>query len=205
VFDFDDKIAVLALRKGLLKGLLHFEACKHTFSTLREFVTFANAYIQDEEDAYSSEEDKRQGHQTPPRQNYNGRSRQNRRGRQPHLVAQLSPTSRYLSSTGEARQLIYNTYHSLNKPREEILREIRVNPNLRFPSRLEVFEIKDPARFCEFHNNKGHDTRDCIALKDELERLAQDKNVWAFIQRFVTNYVWKSDVGRAKLYDNRRP
>jgi hypothetical protein len=75
VSNFDDKIAVLALRKGLLKGPLHFEACKHTFTTLREFITFANAYIQDEEDAYSSEEDKRQGHRTPPRQNYNGRSR----------------------------------------------------------------------------------------------------------------------------------
>jgi Retrotransposon gag protein len=42
---FDDKIAVLALRKGLLKGPLRFEACKHTFMTLREFVTFVNAYI----------------------------------------------------------------------------------------------------------------------------------------------------------------
>jgi hypothetical protein len=93
----------------------------------------------------------------------------------------------------------------LSKPREKNLREIRADPNLRFPSLLEVFEIKDPTRFCEFHNSKGHDTRDCIALKDELERLARDKNMWAFIQRFVTNYVWKSDTGRAKPYDNRRP
>jgi hypothetical protein len=119
-------------------------------------------------------------------------------------VAQPSPTSRYLSSTGEAHQLIYNTYHSLNKAREEILREIWADPNLRFLSRQEVFEINVPTMFCEFHNNKGHDTRDCIALKDKLERLARDKNVCAFIQRFVTNYVWKSDVGCAKLYDNRR-
>jgi hypothetical protein len=69
----------------------------------------------------------------------------------------------------------------LNKLREEILWEIWADPNLRFPNRLKVFKIKDPARFCEFHNSKDHDTRDCIALKDELERLARDKNMWGFI------------------------
>jgi hypothetical protein len=60
VSNFDDKIAFLALRKWLLKGQLHFEACKHIFSTLREFINFTNAYIQDEENAYSSEEDRKQ-------------------------------------------------------------------------------------------------------------------------------------------------
>jgi Retrotransposon gag protein len=121
VSDFDDKIAVLALRKGLLKCPLRFEACKHVFPTLREFVTFANAYIQGKEDAYSFEEDKRSGYRTPPRQNYNGRGRQNRRGRQPHSASQPPNTSRYLPGTGESRQPIYNTYHSLRKPREKIL------------------------------------------------------------------------------------
>jgi hypothetical protein len=79
--------------------------------------------------------------------------------------------------TGESRQPIYNTYHSLSKPRKEILQEIRGDPNLRFPCQLEVFEIKDPTRYCEFHNSKGHDTRDYVALKDELERLTRDKNM----------------------------
>jgi hypothetical protein len=93
----------------------------------------------------------------------------------------------------------------LSKPREKILREIRADSNLRFPSQLEVFKIKNPARYCEFHNNKGHDTQDCVALKDELERLARDKNMWIFIQKFVTNYVRKRDTGRAKPYNNRLP
>jgi hypothetical protein len=60
---------------------------------------------------------------------------------------------------------------------------------MRFLSWLEVFEIKDPAKFYEYHNSKGHDTRICIAVKDELERLAQDKNIRTFVQKFVTNYV----------------
>jgi hypothetical protein len=62
VSNFDDKITFLALRKGLLKAPLRFEECKHTFPTLREFMTFANAYIQGAEDTYSSEEDMRQAH-----------------------------------------------------------------------------------------------------------------------------------------------
>jgi hypothetical protein len=136
VSDFDDKISVLALRKGLLKGPMRFETCKHTFPNLQEFVTFANAYIQDEEDTYNSEKDKRPGHRTPQRPNYTGRSRQNRRSRQPHPATQPPNTSRYLPGTGESRQPIYNTYHSLSKPRKEILQEIRGDPNLRFPCQV---------------------------------------------------------------------
>jgi hypothetical protein len=62
VSNYDDEIIVLTLRKGLLKGPLRFEECKHTFPTLREFMTFANAYIQGAEDTYSSKEDMRQAH-----------------------------------------------------------------------------------------------------------------------------------------------
>jgi hypothetical protein len=65
----------------------------------------------------------------------------------------------------------------LSKPQEEILQEIHSDQNLRFSDMLEVFEIKDPVRFCEFHNSKDHDIRYYIALKDELKRLAWDKNM----------------------------
>jgi hypothetical protein len=42
VSNINDKIAVLALWKGLLKCQLCFETCKHIFSTLWEFMTFVN-------------------------------------------------------------------------------------------------------------------------------------------------------------------
>jgi hypothetical protein len=35
----------------------------------------------------------------------------------------------------------------------------------------------------------GHTTRDCIALKDEIERLARDRNMWRFIQKFINNRI----------------
>jgi hypothetical protein len=72
------------------------------------------------------------------------------RDKQPHPPALPPLTSCYQTSTGEARQPIYNAYL-----------------NFRFPNRLEVFEIKDLVIFYEFHNSKSHDTRECITLKDE--------------------------------------
>ena len=53
---YDDKLAILALRRGLQKGNLRFESHKHEFATLQEFVQFAGAYIRGEEDAASEEE-----------------------------------------------------------------------------------------------------------------------------------------------------
>jgi hypothetical protein len=98
------------------------------------------------------------------------------------------PPLKYQTITRESRQPVYN-----------ILREIHSDPNLRLPKRLEVFEIKDPTWFCESHNSKGHDTRDCIALKDELERLARDKNMWAFYKSLLSIIHVKASQGAASL------
>lgn len=54
VRDFDDKIALFVIRKGLSKETLRFEAHKIIFHTLQEFVDFVSAYVRREENAYSS-------------------------------------------------------------------------------------------------------------------------------------------------------
>jgi hypothetical protein len=54
VKDFNDQIAVTALRLGLKPGgpgSLRFDSHKRTFSSLQEFVHFAEGYIRGEEDA----------------------------------------------------------------------------------------------------------------------------------------------------------
>jgi hypothetical protein len=88
---------------------------------------------------------------------------------------------------------MYNSYHPLVKSRDEIWREVRGDRAIRPPKPLEVFEIKDPKLYCEFHNSAGHTTRDCLALKEELERMARDKNMWKFKQKFVANRVDRDD------------
>ncbi|PON41634.1 hypothetical protein PanWU01x14_288080, partial [Parasponia andersonii] len=33
---------------------------------------------------------------------------------------------------------------------------------------------RDPNKFCRYHNDIGHDTNNCFALKDEIERLIKE-------------------------------
>jgi hypothetical protein len=60
----------------------------------------------------------------PPRHNYNSRNRQSMRGQKIQPENFPPSSSRYQTGTDDTRQPIYNTYHSLSKPREKILREI---------------------------------------------------------------------------------
>jgi len=54
-----------------------------------------------------------------------------------------------------------------------ILRKISNRPEVHYPPLLEVYEIEDVTKYCEFHQGPGHDTKDCMQFKDELERLAR--------------------------------
>ena len=50
VIDYDDRIALLAVRKGLRKGPLRFQAHSQNFRTLQEFVNFSTDFLRGEED-----------------------------------------------------------------------------------------------------------------------------------------------------------
>ena len=119
---------------------------------------------------------------------------ENRCPQQPHSVD---------PKTGEAQVPMFNSYHPLIKPRDEIWQEIKEDRTIRHPRPLEVFEIKDPKQYCEFHNSVGHSTRDCLALKEELERMARDRNMWKFFQKFVANRVDKDDRRKQPYNTNR--
>ena len=47
--DFDDKVALMAIKKGLRKGPLRYEAHKNEFATFHEFIDFSGPIIRGEE------------------------------------------------------------------------------------------------------------------------------------------------------------
>lgn len=93
--------------------------------------------------------------------------------------------------------LVFYLWHNM---REQNMRELREEGVLRYPRRLEAYEVRNEKMYCEFHNSRGHDTKDCNALKDELERLARDRDVKAFVEKYVTNHA----TNRSNYGDNGR-
>ena len=50
VVDYDDRIALLAVKKGLKQGKLRFEAHSRNFSNLQQFINFSTDHLRGEED-----------------------------------------------------------------------------------------------------------------------------------------------------------
>ncbi|KAJ4800173.1 Pol-polyprotein [Rhynchospora pubera] len=73
--------------------------------------------------------------------------------------------------TGEAYAPLYSTYHICTEPRERLFNVIKDSKELQQPEPLVEAEKFDKSAYCDYHRSSGHRTRDCLKLKDEIERL----------------------------------
>ena len=75
-------------------------------------------------------------------------------------------------------------YTPLAFPIEDIFEFIKEDKLLRWPEKLRAPPHKrNKATWCKFHQDHGHDTEQCYALKDEVERLIGQ----GMLQRFLKN------------------
>ncbi|PON68759.1 hypothetical protein PanWU01x14_093650, partial [Parasponia andersonii] len=69
----------------------------------------------------------------------------------------------------------FNNHTELNTPIDHIYAVINQKERYRQPGPMKRDRAKcDPNKFCRYHNDIGHDTNDCFALKDEIERLIRE-------------------------------
>ena len=177
----------MAIKKGLRRGPPRFDSHKHTFQTLQEFLVFAEGYAKGEEDEMEGagvafrrvtshfsdggepSRRKPKGHKPAPRNNNprndnNPRSSNNHRG---------DGRPQFHGVTGERYKPAYQTLTPLTLSRDMIFLRIRNHPDLKYPRPLEICSMKNEEKFCEFQDFQGHDTRECLHLRDELERLVR--------------------------------
>ncbi|MCI31892.1 hypothetical protein A2U01_0053104, partial [Trifolium medium] len=69
----------------------------------------------------------------------------------------------------------YHEYTPLNTPREKILQEYInaefADAGIHPPKELRESPRTDKSKFCKYHRSVGHETEDCIQLKDVIEDL----------------------------------
>jgi hypothetical protein len=72
------------------------------------------------------------------------------------------------------------TYNWLNAIMVEIFMEIREDLELIWPPKmLTLANRRSQNRYCEFHNDHGHDTEKCVALCFEIEKINKnEKLIW---------------------------
>ncbi|XP_022894052.1 uncharacterized protein LOC111408537 [Olea europaea var. sylvestris] len=70
----------------------------------------------------------------------------------------------------------------LNTSKANILMEVKDMKELKWPSRMKSPpDTRDRSKYCEFHRDHGHTTKDCHALQQEIEGLIK--------RRFLKNYI----------------
>lgn len=125
---------------------------------------------------------KPKGHKPAPRNNKNPRNDNNPRSDNNHRG---DGRPQFHGVTGERYKPAYQTSTPLTLSRDMIFRRIRNHPDLKYPRPLEICEIEKEEKFCEFHDCKGHDTRECLHSRDELERLVRLRKLLQFVRKRV--------------------
>ncbi|XP_058111314.1 uncharacterized protein LOC131254342 [Magnolia sinica] len=70
---------------------------------------------------------------------------------------------------------MFSTYTPLNKPREQVLMEIKSEGFVSWPNKLRSNpNRRNKDKYCHYHRNHGHSTSDCYHLKEEIERLIRE-------------------------------
>ena len=66
----------------------------------------------------------------------------------------------------------FDNYTPLKENINHILEEIKSNEELNWPEKMKADPDKrNKAKYCEFHKDHGHMTKNCIALQNEIETL----------------------------------
>ncbi|XP_027343033.1 uncharacterized protein LOC113855601 [Abrus precatorius] len=75
----------------------------------------------------------------------------------------------------------YPSYTTLNTNRSRVLDQALATEILRMPRRANTPPRADKSKSCRYHQNRGHTTEKCTALRDKIEKLIKDRYLKDFI------------------------
>ncbi|XP_027337542.1 uncharacterized protein LOC113851274 [Abrus precatorius] len=76
----------------------------------------------------------------------------------------------------------YPSYTTLNSNQSRILDQALATEILRMPRRANTPPRADKSKSCRYHQNRGHTTEECAALRDKIEELIKDGHLKNFVQ-----------------------
>ena len=98
----------------------------------------------------------------------------------------------------------YQEYTALNQPQSQILMEIHDQEEYEPPRKmLAPPEKRNRRKYCRFHKDHGHDTDECIQLKDEIEALIRRGRLARFVANKPNPMKPAEDKNAAGPSDNR--
>ncbi|KAJ1704265.1 hypothetical protein LUZ63_004044 [Rhynchospora breviuscula] len=207
--DYREDMALLAIQRGLLEGPVQWAAMTEKFSDFAAFRERAEYLIRAEEQIASmqgssfhrytshnqtskpksdrSPSPKAPQKRSPPRRRQRSRSSRNKRCDQQSFQQNKSRYRKPADDNGP----YYKIYHVTTEPQERVYEVIKHNREVRKAPPMTRLEVFDRNAYCEYHRSTGHRTRDCLKLKDEIERLVRQTNL-------LEHFLEKDERGKRK-------
>jgi hypothetical protein len=171
----DDQTILSALMNGInADGPLMAElARKPTLGTLSQFMRKAEEFVNQEENINALTKRKK------VKQEEEGDKEEgpsNRRRKTPRTVERKTEPFQVRNQPQSQK------WTPLNVNLSTVLMEIKRDPAFRWPPRMRTPpEKRNNQKFCEYHNDHGHQTEDCMALRREIELLIQNGKLIKFV------------------------
>ena len=173
VDEADDKVQLTTFKVGLRSRDLVASLSKNPPKTMAEMLLKAQKYM-NAEDAMAAirdvekprdkgrKDDKRRGQKRehPDRQNNDGNRRKEDKG--PRMVK----------------------FTPLIMPVDKILTQIKDEHYLKWPRPLHSsLNVRDKNKYCRFHKDHGHNTKDCKDLKEQIEELIRKGKLQKYVKK----------------------
>ena len=156
--DLDEKVVMIALQQGTTDVYFKMSLAKQAPQDMNQLQKRADKYIK-------AEESMKKSHPQPDNDKKRKSSNYNARDKFQRVENFEESTPRKLGTK-------FAKYARLKAPRSQILMDIEKDKDLKWPRPLKSDpEKRNQNLFCRYHKEVGHNTDDCIQLKNEIEYL----------------------------------
>ncbi|XP_058111671.1 uncharacterized protein LOC131254986 [Magnolia sinica] len=164
VGDYSDKMALSAMISGLKEGRFLLSIGKNPDSTLSELISRAQKYTNAKE--FSSSRKSNQTSESSSK----GKRRRDEAPR--HANKRSDDNATWDRRPSRKSDMKFHSYTPLNTSPEQILQDIQDQRLLHWPSCMKTYAgQRDKHKYYRFHCDHGHNTSDCVDLKDEIKTL----------------------------------
>ncbi|XP_058111682.1 uncharacterized protein LOC131254998 [Magnolia sinica] len=170
---------ISAMFSGLKEGKFTFSSGKNPPKMLVKLITRAQKYTNAEEFSNSSNNVQVAEPLTKGKRLRNEEPQPSNKKSDDYV-----PRDHHLSRKPEGK---FCSYTPLNTSIEQIPLDIRGQRLLNWPVCMKAdTECRDKRKYCRFHCNHGHNTSDCVDLKDEIETLIRKGHLHRYTEEKTT-------------------